>query len=336
VGERERWRWLAAIAVEEPDLFRSASSTAMKEVCELVRRSASEDVTVLIRGESGTGKEVTARTIHRLSPRRDGPFVAINCGAIPRDLMEAELFGYERGAFTGALSRKPGRLELAQGGTLLLDEIGDMPRELQVKLLRAIETRSFERLGGGEPVRFDSRLVAATNHDLESAVRRGDFREDLYWRLNVVSIRLPALRERVEDIEPLVNEILVATNARFCRKLYGVTAEALGEMAHYDWPGNVRELRNLIERAFIVERGDRISAASLPFRASAVLPEPTAPSGEPLVTLDEFIARQELAYLRRVMDRVGGNVAQAARILGMARPALHRKLKQLGLRGGED
>jgi DNA-binding NtrC family response regulator len=337
VGENERWRSLA-VEGEAGDPFSSARSPLMRNVRQLIQKVAAEDVTALILGESGTGKEVTAKAIHHASPRRGGPFVAINCGAIPRDLMEAELFGYERGAFTGADRSKSGRLELAQGGTLLLDEVGDMPRELQVKLLRALEARTFERLGGSEPVHLDARLLAATNRDLEEAIRKGEFREDLYYRLNVVSIRLPALRQRPEDIEPLVSGMLSAANLRFRRKLLGVAPDALRALEGYHWPGNVRELKNVIERAFIVESSDQITVACLPFHRAEGTAEPIAASADelPLIPLADFIAQQEINYVRRVLERVGNNVSQAARILGLARTALHRKLKHLGLRGDDD
>jgi transcriptional regulator with GAF, ATPase, and Fis domain len=348
IGDRDRWQWLAAIAGEEPDLFRSGRSQQMVSVMELVRQTAEEDVTALILGESGAGKEVAALTIHRLSQRSKGPFVAINCGAIPRDLMEAELFGYEPGAFTGATTRKPGRLELAQGGTLLLDELGEMPLELQVKLLRVLETRTFERLGGSTKLHWNARLLGATNKNLLQAVADGQFRADLFYRLNVVTIEIPPLRDRKEDIEPLVGEMLLVANRRFKRKLFGVAPEALAQLQAYGWPGNVRELRNVIERAFILEKSDRVTTASLPFSREAP-PEPPAAAARPaaatpavaprttppnqLPTLDEFLMTQERQYIQEVLQMVENNVSQAARILGLSRTAFHRRLRQFGLRG---
>ena len=342
VSDQERWRWLAADLTEDADVFRGSRSPLMQRVLGIVERAAQEDVTVLIRGESGTGKDVTARAIHKLSTRWRGPFIAVNCGAIPKDLMEAELFGYEKGAFTGAVSRKLGRLELSHGGTLLLDEIGDMPKDLQVKLLRVLESRQFERLGSQESLKLDLRLLAATNRNLEDAVSQGDFREDLYYRLNVVSIAIPPLRERPEDIEPLVNEMLLMANRRFKRKLYGVTPEAVAALQAYRWPGNVRELRNVIDRAFILEPTDRITPASLPFdRNVAKDVTPTAPSAPsapsapeaPVLPLEEYLGRQEKDYIRLILDRAGGNVTVAARLLGLNRTALHKKLRRAGLRG---
>ena len=341
VSEKERWRWLLTLSSDEPDLVRTSTSPLMQHVMKLVRRVADEDITALILGESGTGKEVTARTVHKLSSRREGPFTAVNCGALPRDLIEAELFGYEKGAFTGAETRRLGRMELARGGTLLLDEIGEMPRDLQVKLLRVLETRTFERLGGNETIRLDARILAATNRRLDEAVGRGEFREDLYYRLNVVEIRLPPLRDRREDIEPLIHELLLSTNRRFKRKLYGIAPEALSALQSYTWPGNVRELRNVIERAFILETSDRITPASLPFQAGAGATTATAGSPPvqtleaPMPTLADYVTRQERQYIRLVLQRLHGNVTQAARVLGMNRTALHRKLRQLGLESGD-
>jgi len=340
VSLHERWRWYGAAESDDIDIFRSCRNKGMKEVLATIRKASQEDVTMLILGESGTGKEMTALTVHRLSDRRNGPFLGVNCGAIPRDLMEAELFGYEKGAFTGATERKRGRLESAQGGTLLLDEIADLPKDLQVKLLRVLQTRSFERVGGSDSVRLDVRVIAATNRNLDEAVARGEFREDLYYRLNVIEVRLPSLRERVEDIGPLVQEMLVAANRLFKRKLYGVTPEALNALEAYRWPGNVRELRNVIERAFILETGDRITPESLPFSRTARAPsdltvdQATTPTVEkPVLTLDQYLERQERDYVRVILGSSNGNISRAAKVLGLSRVTLHRKLHRLGLRG---
>jgi len=337
IGDNDRWRSLFNLSYEEPDIFRSAKSPSMRDVLDLIRSVSQEDVTVLITGESGTGKEVTALTIHQLSPRQSGPFTALNCGAIPRELMEAELFGYEKGAFTGAVAKKLGRFELAQGGTLLLDEIGELPKDLQVKLLRVLEKRSFERLGGQQSIRLDVRLVAATNRTLADMVARGDFREDLYYRLNVVEVHIPPLRQRLEDLEPLIHEILLACNRRFRRKLYGVTPEAVDILRSYQWPGNIRELRNVIERAFILEKSDRIGPASLPFQARPVPTDPN-PSEETaeideseVLGLSDYLLRQERDYIRLILDRAHGKVTQAARLLKVHRTALHRRMRQLDL-----
>jgi len=337
VGEQERWHWLFALETEGPDIFRSGDSPQMREVLDVVRNVSGEDVTVLISGESGTGKDVTARTIHQLSQRRNAPFAALNCGAIPRELMESELFGYERGAFTGATTRKLGRMELAQGGTLLLDEVGELAKDLQVKLLRVLESRSFERVGGQQSIKLDVRLIAATNRVLGDLVAKGEFREDLYYRLNVVEIRVPPLRSRLDDLETLIHEILLACNRRFKRKLYGVSPEALAVLRSYNWPGNVRELKNVIERAFILEKSDRITPDSLPFPARADLfqdkKEKDIPplNGSHVVGLTDFLVRQEKDYIRLILDHAHGNVTQAARLLQINRTALHRRMRQLGL-----
>jgi Nif-specific regulatory protein len=329
IEESERWRWLAERTPQQPLMARTCRSFRMLQVLELIYKAAAENVTTLIQGESGTGKEITAHTIHALSDRKKAPFVAINCGAIPHDLMESELFGHEKGAFTGAVTRAPGRLELSHGGTLFLDEIGDLHRDLQVKLLRVLENRQFERVGGKTPLPWDARLVAATNRDLQDAVKRGQFREDLYYRLNVVNIRLPALRERIEDLEGLVEELLTEVNGRFKKKIAGVRPEAMAVLRKYSWPGNIRELRNIIERAFILEGSDQITAESLPFGAE---PEKQTP-GEPLPELRplaEVLERTERDYIAQVLGRVGGNVSQAARVLGMSRVSLYRRLTMFG------
>jgi len=344
IASQEEWRWLGTSLADEVDIFRSARDPSMVTLLDMIQKTAREDVTVLIRGETGTGKDVTAHAIHRLSKRCRGPFVAVNCGAIPKELMESELFGYERGAFTGAIARKIGRFGLAQGGTILLDEIGDMPKDLQVKLLRILESKCFERLGGQESVHLDVRVLAATNRDLEEAVGRDEFRKDLFYRINVVGIRVPALRERRQDIEPLVHEMLVAANKRFKRRLYGVTPEALAAMQEYHWPGNIRELRNVIDRAFILESSDRITVESLPFRAGVTRDPPAAqktldsPSGlpSPVLHLDDYLLRQERDYVALVLRSANDNVTHAAALLGMTRPALHRRLRRLGLRGDSD
>jgi Nif-specific regulatory protein len=335
VHDSDRWRWLATLPQDEPDFFRACRSAPMQRVSGIMEKVAAEDVTVLIGGESGTGKEVAARTIHRLSPRAAGPFVAINCGAIPHELIEGELFGHERGAFTGATARKLGRLELAQGGTLLLDEIGDLPKDAQVKLLRVLETRTLDRLGGSAPIRWDARVLAATNRNLVEAVAQGTFREDLYYRLNVASVELPPLRQRKEDISLLVVDILMAANRRFRRKLCGVSPDAMAALENYSWPGNIRELRNVIERAFVLEPSDLLTFAGLPFGPQSASPVPPPPATSPdersFRSLADFLRGQEIAYIKIVLDHCGGNVPKAAQLLQMHRSALHKKLRQLGL-----
>jgi transcriptional regulator with PAS, ATPase and Fis domain len=280
---------------------------------------------VLITGESGSGKELFAYLIHALSKRADGPFVKLNCAAIPRDLLESELFGYERGAFTGAVTGKKGRLELADQGTLFLDEVGDLSLEAQAKLLRAIETGEVERLGGTKTARVDVRIVAATHKDLAAAVPDGEFREDLYYRLNVLPIHVPPLRERRGDPTLLAGHFLVT----FCRAeekpLKRLSPEALRVLEHYHWPGNVRELRNLMERAVVLVPGEEIRAEDLlPWLENASDREETA-------GLRGEIERREADAIRKALEGTGWNVTQAAESLGIDRTNLHRKMRKYGI-----
>jgi len=358
ISDRDQWRWLAAQIEDEPDLFRSARSSAMQPVLEMVRRVSPTDVTVMIEGETGTGKDVVARTIHRMSQRAQRPFVAINCAAIPTDLIEAELFGCERGAFTGAIARRVGRIEAARGGTLFLDEIGDMQIEVQTKLLRVLETRTFELIGGNETLQADVRILAATHQNLSELVKHGKFREDLFYRLNVVRIQVPPLRGRLDDIEALVHQMLVLGNRRFRRRLYGITPEALIALRNHRWSGNIRELRNAIERAFILGSGHLISLESLGLASSSSLsdsPPGTPEEGRELPeqeslppvkdpgadnhgdgpTLEDYLALHEMTYVQTTLDRFGWNITKAAKTLGMTPPSLHRKLRQLGLKRPE-
>jgi len=243
-----------------------AESDQMKTVLELARQVAPEPTTVLLTGESGTGKEVVARFVHRSSPRSTGPFVAVNCAALTETLLESELFGHEKGAFTGATQSRQGRFELADGGTLFLDEIGEMGRNLQSKLLRVLQERSFERVGGTRTLTVDVRVVAATNRDLEAAMEENEFRDDLYYRLNVFPIEIPPLRERPRDILPLARFFLDRVSSRMGKPLKGIAPEAEQLLLSYPWPGNIRELQNIMERAVIVSRGDDITAADLPLK----------------------------------------------------------------------
>jgi transcriptional regulator with GAF, ATPase, and Fis domain len=259
--EQENLRLAAEINLQHNMVGESA---AMKEVYRFLSRVAPTEATVLIGGESGTGKELVARAIHRNSPRASRPFVAINCAAIPEGLLESELFGYERGAFTGAVGQKKGRLEMAEGGVVFLDEIGELAPSLQVKLLRVLQEREFERLGGSRPIAVDIRLIAATNKDLAEAVKARTFREDLYYRLNVVSLVVPPLRERPEDIAILA-EYFVSKFAVKCKvKAKRISPEAVARLINYDWPGNVRELENAIERALVLGASDAIQPEDLP------------------------------------------------------------------------
>jgi nitrogen regulation protein NR(I) len=312
-------------------------------------RVADSPTTVLVTGESGTGKELVARALHENSSRRDKPFIKVNCAAIPRDLMESELFGYERGAFTGAVSAKPGRFELASGGTLFLDEIGSIPVEMQVKLLRALQESEFERVGGIKTIRVDVRLVAATNSDLKKEIAAGAFREDLFYRLNVVPIRLPPLRERAQDITLLAQHFVEKFNERLKKRVRGVSPEAEQELLSYPWPGNIRELENVIERAVLFSDGETLKSTDLPAdlrdgqpNARAILAPLPAISQEP-VTVDGLkeqvkaaTTRLERELIQRALDQTGGNVTHAARLLKISRKGLQLKMKELGLRERED
>jgi DNA-binding NtrC family response regulator len=306
-----------------PDMV--GESRAMREVFSRLLKVAPTEATVLLSGESGTGKELAARAIHAKSPRAKGPFVAVNCAAIPAGLLESELFGHEKGAFTGAVTRRIGRFEQARGGTLFLDEIGDMPLELQGKLLRVIETRECERLGGGRPVALDVRLVAATNRDLTERMERGLFREDLFHRLNVFPLRLPALRRRREDIPLLAKRFLEAEGHP--REL---SLSALQRLLVQDWPGNVRELRNVMERAAVLAGDGVIGLEHLP-GCPAGAPEP--PSGVPL-DLDARVSAYEKSLVEAALSRTGGVQARAAALLGIKERSLWHRVKKLGIRPG--
>jgi len=312
-----------------------AESPAMREVLNFVRKvAASEASTILLEGENGTGKDLVAKTLHYDSPRQTEPFIAINCAAIPETLLESELFGYEKGAFTDARAQKRGLFELADKGTLFLDEIGEIPLTLQAKLLRVLEEQSFRRLGGLRDIRVDLRFVAATNKNLREAVREGAFRQDLYFRLNVIQIVLPPLRERREDIVPLAEFFIEHYNRKFKRRLEGLTQEAAALMLAHDWPGNVRELRNAVERAMILEESARITAASLPISISHSEPRVVA---APLARLDipdngMSLVENERQLLIRALEKTGGNQTQAARLLQITRDTLRYKMKKYSLR----
>ncbi|MEP6690723.1 MAG: sigma-54 dependent transcriptional regulator [Gemmatimonadaceae bacterium] len=314
-------------------------SPALARVREMIERVAPSDARVLIMGESGTGKELVAAAIHAGSARRDGPFVRVNCAAIPRDLVESEMFGHERGAFTGATDRRIGRFELANKGTLLLDEVGDLGAEAQAKLLRAIEAREIERVGGGQPIPVDVRIIAATNMDLERAARDGKFREDLFFRLNVIPMTIPALRDRPDDIVALVQHFAALYRSRSGRPAPTWSDGALAALRRYRWPGNVRELANIVERLAILHPGDEVVerdvGAVLPVNGRAhdvapALPDP-AELDRPLAdALDEF----ERTLITRALSMAGGNVAEAARRLKTDRPNLYRRMRRLGVGWG--
>jgi len=321
------------------------NSRAMIRVRELVERVACVDTTVLILGASGTGKEVTARQIHARSPRAREPFVPVNCGAIPADLLASELFGHERGAFTGAVVRRKGRFELAGRGTLMLDEIGEMSPDMQIKLLRVIQERKFERLGGqGGALTVEARIIAATHRDLRELVREGRFREDLYYRLNVLPIELPPLRERSEDVPIMIERVSQRLERRGLAPVH-LTPEALDSLLAYHWPGNVRQLNNIIERLAVLYPGEVVDPARLPEEITGNAgktpsPEESRPEfvcanpgfGEGF-DLKRHLGLIEEDLIRMALEETGGVIARAARLLGIRRTTLVEKLKRRGLKG---
>jgi two-component system, NtrC family, response regulator AtoC len=336
-------------------------SPSMRQIFQVIEKVADTPSTVLITGESGTGKELVAKALHVHSSRASSPFIKINCAAIPKTLMESELFGYEKGAFTGAVGSKPGRFELADKGTLFLDEIGEIPVEMQVKLLRALQESEFERVGGLKTIKVDVRLITATNRDLEKEIRGGNFREDLYYRLNVVPLHIPPLRERREDIPLLTEHIVRKFNERLKKQVVGIEPDALDRLVAYGWPGNIRELENVLERTLLfsdsprirlrdlpaltpqatqtttVELGPSASASSPPISLSTspVTGLPAASSGSPQSLKDIVRAeteRVERELIVRALDETGGNVTQAAKLLRISRKSLQMKMKEFGLR----
>ncbi|MEY2700440.1 MAG: hypothetical protein RIQ52_1195 [Pseudomonadota bacterium] len=343
----------------------AGSSKAMERVRRLILQVAASDSTVLILGESGTGKEVVARNLHNCSHRRQGPFVPVNCGAIPADLLESELFGHEKGAFTGALSSRQGRFEMAEGGTLLLDEIGDMPLPMQVKLLRVLQERSFERVGSNRTIQCNVRVIAATHRDIESEIHQQRFREDLYYRLNVFPIELSPLRQRVDDLPELLTEIKSRLQ-REGRPLFDLTPAALQVLKQYHWPGNVRELSNLAERLSILYPDMEVDVADLPDKilrhtgiaqafsqhyedamiagsdAHEPFPVPEASVAlsnrlpEQGLDLKDHLNRLEYELIQQALDACGGVVARAAVLLRMRRTTLVEKMRKHGFRGGDD
>ena len=344
----------------EPQLFRSlvGTSRSIQSVRQMMKQVADTEATVLILGDSGTGKEVVARNLHFHSQRKNAPFVPVNCGAIPAELLESELFGHEKGAFTGALSARKGRFEMAEGGTLLLDEIGDMSLPMQVKLLRVLQERCFERVGGNRSIACDVRVIAATHRNLEARIGEGEFREDLFYRLNVFPIEMPPLRERDGDLPELVRTI-AAQLARNGRGEIRFAGEALDVLAGYPWPGNVRELSNLVERLAVLNPGGLVRVQDLPQRyrahletsapnaAPATVPAPPAaavvegrapaPAGmdaglpEDGLDLRDHMARIETRLIQEALDRSDGVVAHAAQLLGLRRTTLAEKLRKHGI-----
>jgi sigma-54 specific flagellar transcriptional regulator A len=332
------------------DLFRSlvGSSRAIQHVRKLIQQVADSDANVLILGESGTGKEVVARNLHYYSSRRDQPFVPVNCGAIPTDLLESELFGHQKGAFTGAINDRQGRFEMAEGGTLFLDEIGDMSLQMQVKILRVLQERTFERVGSNQTLTSDVRIIAATHRNLEEAIDKGEFREDLFYRLNVFPIEMPSLADRVEDIPLLVNE-LVRRIEYENRGSVRLSPGAIYALCQYSWPGNVRELANLVERLAILHPFGVVDAADLPEKFRVDDNEPSEQLMDALVgsqltaddldprlprngmNLKEHLSHLEVNYIRQALADSGGIVAHAAKRLGMRRTTLVEKLRKYGM-----
>ena len=309
------------------------NAEAMQPVFEIIRAAAPTLATVLITGPSGTGKELVAKAIHRLSTRAKAPFVAVNCAALSPTLLESELFGHEKGAFTGAESLRKGRFEIASGGTLFLDEIGEIDMATQVKLLRVLESRTFERVGGTQTIEADIRLIAATNKDLQELVSQGRFREDLYYRLNVVDIRLPPLSERSGDIPAMCDAFIKEFAERNGKDVKGITAEAVNVLSAYRWPGNVRELRNTIEKMVVLSHGDKLTARDIPAQIRDAA-GPDAGRTAPPPASDGTLASAEREKILSCLRRCGGNKTRAAQELGISRRTLHRRIAEAGGRLG--
>ena len=315
---------------------------AMRRLFETVDKIADTDVTVLIRGESGTGKELVANALHYRSPRRSKPMIKMNCAALSRELVESELFGHERGAFTGAIARREGKFEATDGGTLFLDEVGDMPLDTQAKLLRAIQEKEFERVGGNQPIKVDVRVIAATNQDLETAVGAGRFREDLYYRLRVVELVIPPLHERREDIPLLIDHFLKEAAARFHRDVKPLSEDALRACMQHHWKGNVRELRSAVEQALLLAPGAEITAADLFGNVVAAdappVPAPANAAAAPLSfreAKEQVVQNFERDFLLQALRRHGGNISKAAEEIGMYRQNFQQKMRELGINADE-
>jgi two-component system response regulator HydG len=307
-------------------------SEPMQKLVGMVRKAAATDATVLVRGESGTGKELVARMLHQCSPRKDGPFVVVHCAALAETLLESELFGHERGAFTGAVKRKLGRFELADKGTLFLDEIGEIPHSVQTKLLRVLQEKEIQRVGGEETLKVDVRVVSATHRDLQAEVKAGRFREDLYYRLHIVPLQLPPLRERPEDIPALARHFATKHSPRVNRRVKGLEEGALRALSRYAWPGNVRELENVMEQALVFAEGEQLTEADLPPHVTGTHPRtdtglPVPVGDRPLPDILEDLERQLIA---RAYEKAGGVKTETARLLGIKTSALYYKLEKYG------
>lgn len=321
---------LKALKEETAGRFRLVGeSSAIKHLKAQIDIVAPSSSMVLITGESGSGKELVARLIHERSPRQGGPFIEVNCAAIPRELIESELFGHEKGSFTGAVERKKGKFELADRGTLFLDEIGDMSKEAQAKVLRVIETKEFQRVGGGKNIKVDVRIIAATNKDLQEEVRKGNFREDLFFRLNVIPLRVPPLRERKEDIPLLVEHFLTLIASEYGKPKKRLAEEAIKLLTEYNWPGNVRELRNLVERLFIMSQGEVIRPEDI--ESSFGLQSSGIHSYFKFNTLREAREAFERDFILKKLEENNWNISKTAEAISLERTALYRKLKHLGI-----
>jgi DNA-binding NtrC family response regulator len=310
--------------LEERHHFESiiTKSSKMQRVIELIKVVAKSNATVLITGESGTGKELVARAVHSHSPRMGRPFVAVSCGALPESLLESELFGHEKGSFTGAYAQKKGKFEFANRGTLFLDEVGEMSGNIQVHLLRVLEEKEFTRVGGNEPIKVDVRVISATNKDLKRAIANGEFREDLYYRLNVVTIELPPLRERKEDIPLLAQHFLNKFALENDKEVTGFSPEATKSLLDYDWPGNVRELENAVERGVILAKGSLVTVADLPQESASLARS---------VPIGRALREVERNHILSVLNGTGGNYSEAARVLGITRMTLYNKAREYSL-----
>ena len=316
------------------------SSDRITEIFETIKRVAPTTTTILITGETGTGKELIARAIHRNSPRKNNPFIKINCAAIPESLMESELFGYEKGAFTGAATKKQGRFELAHKGTLFLDEVGELPKDMQVKLLQVIQEQEFERIGGLQTIKVDVRLITATNRNLFEDVKDGRFREDLYYRLNVIPAHLPPLRERKEDIPVLIDFFIEKFNKKLDRSVKYIDEKVTNLLIQYAWPGNIRELENLVERMILMARGDTIVFADLPSELKTTIEsDSTNPSGIRQKPFKDIMKNHmediEKQMIISVLEECGNNVTRAAKQLGLSRKGLQLKMMKYKLRRSE-
>ena len=335
-AERQHFRKEISVLQERLDEKFNAknfvfASPLMEDIARLVMKAARSEATVLISGETGTGKDLVARMIHQSSPRSKGPYIALNIPSLPESLIEAELFGAEKGAFTGAHERKIGKFEAASGGTVFLDEIGDLAPEAQVKLLRFLQDREFYRLGSNQPLRADVRIIAATNQDLDALMKKGRFRPDLFYRLNVIPIAVPPLRQRKEDIPPLVDFFLKKYGVREGKKILGITREALAVLVRYAYPGNVRELENVIERSVVFAEKDVLGLADLPLDFTEIAAEESGPAGDSLL---DKVRRLEIQEIRMALRDSGGVKSRAARSLGITERILAYKMKTYGLPSG--